>query len=490
MTFYRDEQGARLPVKIDATSNGEFAPRPLTAPARHAVAIANQRATANARRLGTDRRRFLVSACGAASSLLAINEATAAARPAGFYALDQAAALEPAAAEAVLDGSEFIFDVQTHHVNPAGAWRPSIFDLVLRTFPQARCGDGLLDRVFGSIDCFSVRHFVKEVFLDSDTNVAVLSFVPTTKADMPLTVAEGDQTRRIVDALEGCHRLLLHGPINPRAVGELELMPEMSERWGVSAWKTYTQWGPDGVGYWLDDEAHGTPFIEAVRTVGPKRICIHKGIPFPDLEYRFSRCRDVGVVAKRYPDVDFIIYHSGYEIGRPERAYEPGEANHGVDTLVESLLANDVAPNSTVYAEIGSSWRFLMRSPEDAAHFLGKLLKYVGEDRVLWGTDSIWYGSPQDQIQAFRAFQIGAEVRERHGYPEITPELRAKVFGLNGAAVYGLDAEDVRRHAADDTVGRLRRRYAPEREPSHLTYGPATRRQFLRLRRAQAGRPT
>ncbi len=68
MTFYRDEQGARLPVKIDATSNGEFAPQPLTAPARHAVVIADERATANARRLGTDRRRFLapVSVCGTA----------------------------------------------------------------------------------------------------------------------------------------------------------------------------------------------------------------------------------------------------------------------------------------------------------------------------------------------------------------------------------------------------------------------------------------
>ena len=122
----------------------------------------------------------------------------------------------------------------------------------------------------------------------------------------------------------------------------------------------------------------------------------------------------------------------------------------------------------------------------------GNFLKFPSkfpEDRVLWGTDSIWYGSPQDQIRAFRAFQINEEVRERHGYPEITPELRAKVFGLNGAAVYGLDAEDVKRHAANDTVGRLRRRYAPEREPSHLTYGPSTRRQFLRLQRAQAGPP-
>ena len=68
-----------------------------------------------------------------------------------------------------------------------------------------------------------------------------------------------------------------------------------------------------------------------------------------------------------------------------------------------------------MYAELGSTWRFLMRDPEQAAHGIGKLLKHVGPDNVLWGTDSIWYGSPQDQIQAFRTFQIAPEFREKHG---------------------------------------------------------------------------
>ena len=57
---------------------------------------------------------------------------------------------------------------------------------------------------------------------------------------------------------------------------------------------------------------------------------------------------------------------------------------------------------------------------------------------MLWGTDSIWYGSPQDQIQAFRTFQIAPEFREKYGYPEITPALRAKIFGLNAMKPYGI----------------------------------------------------
>jgi uncharacterized protein len=67
----------------------------------------------------------------------------------------------------------------------------------------------------------------------------------------------------------------------------------------------------------------------------------------------------------------------------------------------------------------------------------------VGEDNVLWGTDSIWYGSPQDQIQAFRTFQIHESLREAQGYPALDARLRAKVFGLNALKPYGRFVTDL-----------------------------------------------
>jgi hypothetical protein len=136
-----------------------------------------------------------------------------------------------------------------------------------------------------------------------------------------------------------------------------------------------------------------------------------------------------------------------------------------------------------VYAELGSTWRFLMRDPEQAAHALGKLLLHCGESNVLWGTDSIWYGSPQDQIQAFRAFQIAPALREKHGYPEITSQLRAKIFGLSAAKVYGLSAAEVKRYTARDSISGERLAYAEDPQPSYLTHGPKTRREFLHLLR-------
>src|SRR5690606_18967626 len=110
-----DPEGTRLPIKIDATSNGEFAPRPIGAAATAANRLARLRTDEIARRLGLPRRRFLASASGAAATLLALNEAFAAAgRRGGFFAVPADAAYDPPLAEATLGGEEFIFDVQTH----------------------------------------------------------------------------------------------------------------------------------------------------------------------------------------------------------------------------------------------------------------------------------------------------------------------------------------------------------------------------------------
>jgi predicted TIM-barrel fold metal-dependent hydrolase len=472
----RLDENPRLPIELDATSNGEFAPVPLPPAARLANAIARERAERNARRLSLPRRRFLVSACGAATSLLAMNEAFArAGRTGGRYELPPESALEPQLAEARLAGREFVFDVQGHHVAPERPWRrrSPFWERTVRGFPFADCG--LPDE----IECFSARRFVKEVFVDSDTAIAVLSFVPEPDREAaPLWIEEAAATRALVESLHGTGRLLLHGAVHPNFPGELERMQELAGRWRVSAWKTYTQYGPGGRGYRLDDERVGVPFIERARALGVRVICVHKGFPLPGMQDPFSLCDDIGPAAKRFPDVHFIVYHSGFETATPEGPYDPLRAR-GIDSLVRTLEKNGIAPGSNVYAELGSTWRFLMRDPTQAAHALGKLLRAVGEDNVLWGTDSIWYGSPQDQIQAFRAFQIAEALRERHGYPLLTPRLREKIFGWNATKPYGIPAADARRHAQQARS----KPAAIERDPSFETYGPRTRREFLALLR-------
>ena len=189
-----------------------------------------------------------------------------------------------------------------------------------------------------------------------------------------------------------------------------------------------------------------------------------------------------------YPDVNFLVYHSGYIAGQPEGAYNP-QRGEGVDELIRSIEENGVARNSNVFAELGSTWRHSSRDPDSAAHIIGKLVKHIGENNVLYGSDSIWFGSPQDQIQTFRTFQISDELQEKHGYAKLTPKLRAQILGLNAAKPYGIEVGEVLKRARRDTIENRRAAYRENPDPHFLTHGPKTRREFLANRRARGGSP-
>ena len=137
-----DPEGQRLPIKLDSTSNGEFAPLPLDDSLHRANALASQWASHFARKLNRSRREFLKSSCGAASTLLAFNAAHAAAgRTGGFFQIAQEATLDTQLAAAELGKKEFIFDVQGHFVNPTGAWTRALPATAkpLAEMPKAAC---------------------------------------------------------------------------------------------------------------------------------------------------------------------------------------------------------------------------------------------------------------------------------------------------------------------------------------------------------------
>ena len=108
-----DKDGVRLPIKIDSTSNGEYEPIPISKRNREGNKLALEWATKNAKSKGQTRREFLVSSCGAASTLLAINHANAYyGSTGGFFDVTTESALETDSANAQVGGGEFIFDVK------------------------------------------------------------------------------------------------------------------------------------------------------------------------------------------------------------------------------------------------------------------------------------------------------------------------------------------------------------------------------------------
>ena len=476
-----DKEGNRLPIKIDSTSNAEYEPIPISPINERANKLALQLAGENARRSGQSRRKFLISSCGAASTLLAFNQANAYHhKRGGFFDIREESALDASSALAEVEGGEFIFDVQGHYVNPEGDWLSRIPPAArpYAGMEKAACDAGETGGDRGYLNCLSGNEFIKDIFLDSDTDIMVLSFVPSTRENEPVTIEDATETRNIVAQLQGSKRLLVHGRVNPNQDGDLEGMDELAENWDIAAFKTYTQYGPGGIGFYLHDDP-GLAMIERARRLGVRNICVHKGLPFGPRSYEHSQCQDIGIVAKLYPDMNFLVYHSGFVASVQEQEFIEGAGRDGIDTLIQSVLDNEVAPNSNVYAELGSTWRFLMRDPDNAAHALGKLFKYIGEDNVLWGTDSIWYDSPQDQIQAFRTFQISQEFQDRYGYSAISPAMRRKVFGLNAALPYQIDEAEIRALTANDFVASEKLAYQQDPQPSFLTHGPKTRREFM-----------
>ncbi len=145
MPLSSDPEGKRLPIKLDSTSNGEFMPIPLDVTNRRANQLAQRSASENARRRGIDRRAFMVSACGTASTLLTFNAANAASgKNGGFFVLDQVATVDPGVALDRLGGRELVFDVQGHFVG---------------------------QRELGQTGHGGAEQFVKDIFLDSDTGM-------------------------------------------------------------------------------------------------------------------------------------------------------------------------------------------------------------------------------------------------------------------------------------------------------------------------------
>ena len=433
--------GERLPIYFGPCASDEYLPQPHDAFVAEMIRRATEACDQNARRLGLDRRAFLRSLCASATVLLALDACTREAgkpgtAPGGRYPLPSESELDPSPAATALDGDEFIFDVQGHLLDRTlDPLAVSEIDSFTASFPQRRCGE------HDPRDCFSIEHFLDDMFVRSDTDMLVLSALPLPDVHDPLSPRVMRLTKRISGVL--CHddRVLLHGKVAPttRPLPEvLSGMEQLAAAQPIVGWKTYTHLlGP---GWFLDDHDRSAPqvgdaILRKIVELGQPRIAVHKGLTGG----AYNTPVDVGPAARRHRDIFFLIYHSGYQIGIPEGPYTPSSADVGSNRLIRSLEQAGIGPNENVYAELGTTWWQVMRYPTQAAHLLGKLLRHVGTDNVIWGTDSIWYGPPQGQIEAFRAFEISTEFQERYGYPALTKDLKAKVLGLNGARVYGVE---------------------------------------------------
>jgi predicted TIM-barrel fold metal-dependent hydrolase len=410
----------------------------------------------NARRTGAALSDYWSGRTGTAAGLIELNRAAGQ----DFYRVAPEAALDPDAACEAFAGDETVIDVQTHFVSDrreaAGTWNTAIRAMYQSLKPDWWKG-------IDPIVAYDMAEYLRCVFLESETAVAVLTSGPGLGPDRMLFNREMAATRELLDRLGAAGRLLNHCVVHADVPREIDGMERERDARRPVGWKVYTMGstsatGVEGAGGWyLDDERTGVPFLERALELDVPLVCAHKGI---SQMVPTGSPRDVGPAARGFPGINFVIYHSGYEFPTSDAAeegpYSEETASVGVNRLVKSLHDARLPPGSNVYAELGTTWFCLLRRPEEAAHVLGKLLVAVGEDNVLWGTDAIWYGPSQVAIDAFRAFQIPLAMREQYGYPELTAQVKAKILGRNASRLYGIDLDAARRRAESDDLAWVR----------------------------------
>jgi uncharacterized protein len=512
------ELPVKPPIRLGNFSNGEYfhEQTPLERKIEKEILV---QADAKSRKLGMDRRDFLASAMGMATSLSVLNLANGCSSSSssssngggsggsgggdGGYAIPPDATMNDALAGEILNGKgEFIFDIQTHHIEHEGDWRTTNpgYGATLANFfaPFNGCTED--DKTL----CIDADAYLHKIFLESDTTVAVLSGFPAalctdgnrTGCGNPLENDAMAKSAARFNAIAHSQRVVHHCQVNPTDHLDLQLgiMESIKAQYGVWGWKTYPEWGPDGKGWYMDDPKSGIPMIEKARSLGVNVVCMHKGIVFPGWDQAASDPKDVGVVAKAYPDTKFIVYHSAIEFGptdADEGPYDPKNTK-GTDRLARTAEENGLY-GKNMYAELGSVWAQVMNSTTMAQHVIGKLLKYLGPDNVLWGSECIWLGSPQPQIEAFRTFQISKEFQDKYGYPELTKEIKAKIFGLSSAKVYGVDPNEIRYKVTQTSLSKLKDVMDGELGGRRWAFqelgGPRTRREFLSLTKRTGGKP-
>lgn len=490
----RDQADGRapLPLRAGPVSNGEFVPARENARDRAINELIRSSIDDSVTRTGVDRRRFLQGAGAVAASLAAFdlagcgNSATSQHRHGRGGKYSAPPPEDTVACQQALAGTgEFIVDVHTHHVIPGGPWvqnAPETTGLVLSMLPPG-CSDN------PRLDCVDRATYLHDLFLASDTDVAVLTDVPNSgPSNAPIPFPSALTTQQIAGELAhgGASRMLVENIIAPN-VGPLgatlDEMSSAAQSGPPSAFKVYTAWSPTGQGFSLEDPAIGLPTIQHAHDLGVKVFVAHKGLPLMNFDAAFNHPEDIVAVSRQFSDMNFVVYHAAWDPSYVEGPYNPAAAV-GIDSLLAALDRHNVPPSDNVWVDLATVWRQLLTQPDQAAHAIGKLLSRVGPDRVMWGTDAIWYGSPQAQIMAMRAFQITPEFQDRYHYPALTAEVKAAIFGLNAAKLFGVDPSATRCALATDPLTANIQETAQLRNEGALpsawnAHGPTTRRQVL-----------
>ena len=422
-----------MPTQV--VSNGEYFPMPQTLQQKQVEARIAELAGEAAKRMGMSRRRFLASSAGMATAFIAMNEVHG-----RFFDVNPLEILGSAHAQGIVPNDLFVFDDQLHMIRQTMSGPAALRALAQGQGEAAKAAgfdknpfnaEGLPDEfgrpwaawnpALGQTPItganFHLVKFVKDVYLDSQVSVAILSNAPLglfeppgEKPRIPRSVDEslsamnltGFQTAAVrdwVNKLAGSTRLLAHGQIFPGRQN-LGFMQQQIDQFHPDSWKGYNiaytaklDDNPESeLRQWrLDDEKVAYPTYELISNnrkelkdhPGFFNLCIHKGLaPASPGTPEQGAPGDLPKVSRDWPEFNFIIYHScfGPRFFDAEslEAIRTGKLRNGVPDLRRlTEFAQISAPLKNVYAEIGTTFAScVITFPQRLREHVGQLLKY------------------------------------------------------------------------------------------------------------------
>ena len=299
--------------------------------------------------------------------------------------------------------------------------------------------------------------------------------------------------RDLINDFAGAQRMLAHSVITPGQPGWMDAVDEAIEVLHPESWKSYTigdPLSPSKYPWRLDDEEIMYPFYEKSLKAGINTICTHKGLLPPDYEvsfpgvWQYATLDDLPQAAKDWPDMNFVIYHSGLRpfLELPDQAWKEFEESGGEIKWVTDLTRIPEEHGvSNVYGEIGTSFaNSAVAHPRFSAALMGTLVRDLGADHVIWGSDTVWYGSPQWQIEAMRRLEVPEDMRAKYGMPSLGgPNSLTKqaIFGLNAARLYNVGVQSASEmpdmpNFSEDKIAQLAQQFREEGGvPSNKRYG-------------------
>ena len=440
------------PIPTQSVSSDEFMPRRQTAAQRRVEARLKELGGQLARKQGMTRRRFFQTASGMAAAFLVMNEMYG-----HLYDVSRAEAQTPDIAKerAQALSKQFVMDCHTHFLRDD----TRIMGFVRQREAVGKAGwNPALAGKPQTIDDLKFPNYFKEIFLDSDTKVALISGSPSdVPQDWFLTNEMKAEARARVNKEAGSRRMLSHAIFTPGQPGWLEAIDRAIAELKPDSFKGYTvgdntHKATSKYPWRLDDEQVAYKAYEKFAKAGLVNVCIHKGLFPPSVEKQFphllaySDVRDVAKAAKDWPQLNFIIYHSAYRFpggGSADDAWTQFEQTSRIEwvTDLSEIPAKHGVKN--VYADLGQIFaQSTVANPKVCAAMMAQLVQGLGADHVVWGTDAIWTGSPQWQIEALRRLEVPEDMQQKYGFKPLGPAdgpIKTAILGENNARLYKYD---------------------------------------------------